>query len=73
MINRRNTVYVELPEELVGNKKTKDAKAEISISLVIPKDMEKKGAQFIDDEMDMIAKDFRSFMKKRVKKILGKE
>ena len=70
MINRRAVVYCELPEELAPGK-TKEAKLTISIGMVVPKEMEgKKTMKFIDDEIDMISKDFKKFMAKRIEKLL---
>ena len=73
MINRRGTVYVQLPPELAGSKR-KDAKMEISVNLTIPKEFESKGTDLIDDIIDNAGDDFRKFMKKRIKKALeGKD
>jgi hypothetical protein len=73
MINRRATVYRQLPEELAGNK-AKEAKLAISINMVVPKEMEgKKATEFIDDEIDQIAKDFKKFIDKRAQKLLDKD
>ena len=44
----------------------------VSINMVVPKEMEgKKTMKFIDDEIDMISKDFKKFMTKRIEKLLG--
>lgn len=72
MLNRRTTVYKELPDELIHGKTT-EAKLTISINMTIPKELEgKKATAFIDDEMSQIAKDFSKFIDKRADKVLGK-
>ena len=72
MINRRANFYYNLPIELTGGTKSKEAKMTVSINMVVPKEMEgKKTMKFIDDEIDMISKDFKKFMAKRIEKLLG--
>lgn len=72
MINRRAVIYAELPEELVKGKKSKEAKLEISINLVIPRELEgKKAVEFIDDAIDDVAKGFKKFIRKRSEKAIG--
>lgn len=71
MINRKGTIYVELPEELQTGKK-KDASITISISIVGTKSIEgKKGQDFIDESMEEIGAEFKKFVKKRTKKELS--
>lgn len=68
MINRKGTIYVQLPTELQTGKK-KDASITISITIVGTKGMEsKKGQEFIDSAMEDIGKDFKKFVKKRAEK-----
>lgn len=68
MINRKSNVYVKLPDSLTTGK-TNEAKATISISLVLPKSIEeKKGQKFINEFMDEFADDFKKFIKKQIKK-----
>lgn len=69
MINRRGTVYFQLPEELTGGKR-KDAKMEISVNMTVPKGFENKGTDVIDEIIDDAGEKFKKFMKKRVKKEL---
>lgn len=69
MINRRNTVYYELPESLVSGKR-KDAKMEMSVNLTIPKELEKKGTKLIDRIMEEAAQEYKKFMRKQLEKLL---
>ena len=73
MISRSSTVYCELPAQLVGNssRKKKEAKATISMSIVVPADMEKKATKFMDSMAEEYAKQFSKFMKKEIKKRVG--
>lgn len=73
MINRRNTVYYTLPEEITGSKKAKDASMAISINLVLPKELEGKADKLIDAINDEASEMFAKFMKKQIKKYLEKE
>ena len=75
MISRSSTVYYELPMELAGAnaKKKKDAKATIAMSVVVPADMEKKAAKFMDSMAEEYADRFKKFMKKEVKKRMTTE
>lgn len=69
MINRRGTIYVQLPPELAGNKR-KDAKMVVSVNLTVPTVFEGKGADLIDEIIDDAGDAFKKFMKKRIKKAL---
>ncbi|WP_300943976.1 hypothetical protein [uncultured Duncaniella sp.] len=69
MINRRGTIYVQLPPELAGNKR-KDAKMVVSVNLTVPTEFEGKGADLIDEIIDDARDAFKKFMKKRIKKAL---
>ena len=75
MISRSSTVYYELPLELAGPnaKKKKDAKTTIAMSVIVPEDMEKKAAKFMDSMAEEYADRFKKFMKKEVKKRLTTE
>lgn len=73
MINRKSNVYIKLPDTLVTGK-TNEAKATISVSLVLPKSIdEKKGQKFIETTMDEFADDFKKFIKKQIKKLEERE
>lgn len=69
MINRRGTIYVQLPPEIAGNKR-KDAKMVVSVNLTVPTEFEGKGADLIDEIIDDAGDAFKKFMKKRIKKAL---
>ena len=75
MISRSSSVYYDLPLGLAGPnaKKKKDAKATIAMSVVVPADMEKKAAKFMDSMAEEYADRFKKFMKKEVKKRLTTE
>ena len=71
-INRSNTTYVQLPEELATGTMP-DAKCVVSINVLVPKGMEKSANDFIDDTHDEITKSFKKYIKKRIKKFLDNE
>lgn len=72
-ISKKGNIYVELDESLQTNT-LKDARIEVSISVTLGKKMERDSTRavekFIAQEMDMIAKDFKKFMKKQTKKLI---
>ena len=70
MVNRRSSMYFTLPNELTGGEKSKEAKMNVSISMVLPKAMEKKSSKFIDDQMEELSKSFKKFMKKQIEKLM---
>lgn len=69
MVNRRNTVYYTLPEQIAPGKQ-KDAKLTVSFGAVVPKEMEKKVQKFMDNMHDDIAKAFKKFMDKQCDKLM---
>ena len=76
MINRRGTIYVELPEEL-RTKSLKDASIAISISVTTTKPMEKESAKaiekFITEQFNDVGKNFKKFIRKRIEKLLKED
>lgn len=68
MVNRRNTVYFTIPEDLNPGK-TKEMKANISLGIVVPKELEKKAQKFMDDISDDFSKAFKKWCKKQVEKL----
>ena len=67
MLNRRSNFYVSLPDTVKG----KEAKMNVSIGLVVPKELEGKTAaeDFIDEQMEDLNKAFKKFVKKRIEKV----
>lgn len=66
-INRSNTTYVKLPEEL-ATKSMPDAKASISLNLLVPKGMEKAATKFMEETQKAVGKAFKKFMRKQIEK-----
>lgn len=72
MISRSLSCYVELPNEMVEGKKKKEAKATISMNIVVPSYMEKKSQKFLSDAADDFSRSFKKFMKKQIEKYMKK-
>ena len=70
MINRSLNCYVELPEAMVEGKKKKEARASISMNIVVPSYLEKKAQSFLSDAADDFSDSFKKFMKKQIKKYM---
>ena len=71
-INRSKTSYQTLPEELATSA-IPDAKVIVSISVVVPKGMEKSAEKFIKEAHDNIQDGFKKYVKKEIKKRTEKE
>lgn len=69
-INRSANAYVELPAEVCDRNGGKEAKASISMNIVIPAAFEKKMHKFMADQADAFAKAFKKAIKKEVEKHL---
>lgn len=63
MINRSGNTYVALPEHM-WEKRIKEAKGALSISIVIPSKYEKKAKKFMDKQDKEFSKAFSKFIKK---------
>lgn len=70
MISRSLNVYVDLPEEMVHGKKKKEARASISMNVVVPPEIEKKAQKFLSEAADDFSDSFKKFMKKQIKKFM---
>ena len=69
-LNRSTNVYVELPVDVLSKNESKDAKAAISINVVMPKSFSNKKMQkFISDQVDQFAKEFKKAVKKEIKRV----
>jgi len=66
-INRSKTSYKKLPEGL-KTASIPDAKLSASITVTVPKGMEKKAEKFISEAHKYLEDGFQSFVKKEIKK-----
>lgn len=66
-LNRSKTTYKKLPEGLKTNS-IPDAKLSASITVTVPKGMEKKAEKFIAEAHKSLGEGFQSFVKKEIKK-----
>lgn len=71
-INRSKTTYQTLPEN-IGTSTVPDAKVTASISVVVPKGMEKSAEKFIKEAHESIQDGFKTYVKKEIKKRAEKE
>jgi len=69
-INRSKTTYQPLPDELATSS-IPDAKVIVSISVVVPKGMEKSAERFIKEAHADIQDGFKKYVKKEVKRRLS--
>lgn len=65
-INRSANAYVELPISVCDKNGTKEAKASISMNLVVPAGFEKKMQKFMADQADAFAKAFKKAIRKEI-------
>ena len=66
-INRSLTTYVKLPESL-QTRSLSDAKMTVSITVTVPKELEKKSRRIVDDLHETISVEFKDELKKLIKK-----
>lgn len=71
-INRSKTTYQTLPDDLATSA-IPDAKVIVSISVVVPKGMEKSAEKFIKEAHENVQDDFKRYVKKEIKKRTEKE
>ena len=67
MINRTDTSYIDLPEQL-HERRCKTAKMQISITINCPPSLDRKYKKYIDDVEAYAAKEFQTLTKKIAKK-----
>ena len=69
-INRSSNVHIKLPKDCLSKGEGEEAKASISINLVIPKSFSEKRLQkFIASQVDEFGDAFAKAVKKELKKI----
>lgn len=71
-INRSKTTYQTLPDDLATSA-IPDAKVIVSISVVVPKGMEKSAEKFIKEAHENVQDGFKRYVKKEIKKRTEKE
>ena len=69
-INRSANVHIKIPKEFLSKGEGEEAKASVSINLVIPKSFsEKRMQKFIAAQVDEFSDAFAKAVKKELKKI----
>lgn len=66
-LNRSKTSYEKLPESM-QSKSVPDAKLSASITVTVPKGMEKKAEKYIAEAHNALKEGFKAFVKKEIRK-----